>query len=94
MRVDLFNTTASQLSSDLNSKQVTARSAAQSNGASGEDRATLTSDSTSVGSLVSTALNFPAVRQDKVDSLQQAISSGQYVVDPSSIASSMVGESA
>ena len=93
MRIDLFNTMASQLSSDLNSKQVSAQAGAQSDGVDVEDHATLTSDSTSVGSLVSTALNSPEVRQDKVDSLRQAINSGQYEIDPTSIAASMVGES-
>jgi len=93
MRIDLSNTTASQLSSELNSKRVTAHSATQSSGVNGEDHATLTSDSTSVGSLVSTALSSPEVRQGMVDSLRKTISGGQYKVDPASIASSMVGES-
>jgi flagellar biosynthesis anti-sigma factor FlgM len=94
MRIDLSNATASQLTSELSSKPVTAQKTAQPSGVNGEDHATLTSDSTSVGSLVSTALNSPEVRQGKVDSLRQAISGGQYAVDPASIASSMVGESA
>ncbi len=94
MRIDLSNATASQLSSELNSKPVTAQNAAQLGGVTGEDHATLTSDSASVGSLVSTALNTPEVRQGIVDSLRQTISSGQYAIDPASIAASMVGESA
>jgi flagellar biosynthesis anti-sigma factor FlgM len=93
MRIDLSNTTASQLSTELNSKPVITRSAAQSGGVDGEDHATLTSDSRSVGSLVSTALDSPEVRQGIVDSLRQTISSGQYVIDPASIAASMVGKS-
>ena len=94
MRIDLSNATASQLSSELNSKPVTAQNAAQSGGVNGEDHATLTSDSTSVGSLVSAALSSPEVRQGTVDSLRQTISSGKYAIDPASIAASMVGESA
>jgi flagellar biosynthesis anti-sigma factor FlgM len=94
MRIDLYNSAASQVSSELNSQQVTAQTAAKSDGVAGEDRATLTSDSTSVGSLVSTALNSPEVRQGKVDSLRQSIASGQYQIDPASIAASMVGKSA
>ena len=93
MRIDLFSTTASQISTDLNSKQIPAQVAAQPAGGDGEDHATLTSDSTFVGSLVSSALSSPEVRQDKVASLRQAISSGQYAIDPASIAASMVGES-
>ncbi len=102
MRIDLSNAAAGQLSNDLSSTKVAAQSGAQSTtqtatqsgSLSGEDHATLTSGTTSLGALVSTALNSPAVRQDKVDSLRQAITSGQYRIDPSSIAASMAGESA
>ncbi len=98
MRIDLSNAAAGQLSSDLSSTKVATQTAtqtaAQSGSVSREDHATLTSDSTSVGSLVSAALNSPAIRQGKVDSLRQSITSGQYRIDPSSIAASMVGESA
>ena len=94
MRVDLSNSSASQISSQSSSQQVSANNSSTSGLAGGEDRATLTSDSTSVGSLVSTALQFPEVRQDKVESLKQSISSGQYQLDPAKIAASIVGEQA
>ena len=102
MRIDLSNAAASQLSSDVSSTKVAAQTAArtaaqtaaQTGSVSSEDHATLTSASTSVSSLVTAALNSPPVRQGKVDSLRQAITSGQYRIDPSSIAASMVGESA
>ncbi|MBB6145025.1 flagellar biosynthesis anti-sigma factor FlgM [Silvibacterium bohemicum] len=94
MRIDLFNSSADQISSGPSSQKVNAHSSAASSSVSGEDRATLTSNSTSVASLVSTALSTPEVRQDKVDSLQQAISSGQYVLDPVKIAASMIDEKA
>jgi negative regulator of flagellin synthesis FlgM len=90
MRVGQYNTAASELSSELNSQQVSAQNAAKSNSAAQEDRATLTSDSTSVGSLVSKALESPEVRQDKVDSLRQAVESGQYKLEPDKIAASIV----
>jgi flagellar biosynthesis anti-sigma factor FlgM len=97
MRIDPFNSTASQLSSDLSSQQVGAQPGAQSSagsqGVSRDDRTTLSSDTTSVSSLVSTALSLPEVRQDKVDNLRQAIGDGGYQVDPASIAAAMVGES-
>ena len=92
MRIDLTNSSAGELSSELSSQQVSAQSAAQTSSTDAEDRATFTSDSTSVNSLVSTALQFPEVRQDKVDSLRQAVSSGQYQLDPSKIAASMVDD--
>jgi negative regulator of flagellin synthesis FlgM len=94
MRIDLYNSAASQIASEQSSQQVTTPNSALSSQADSEDRATLTSDSTSVGSLVSTALNSPETRQDKVAALQQAISSGQYELDPGKIAASMVDDHA
>ena len=39
-------------------------------------------------------MSSPEVRQDKVASLQQAISNGQYQLDPGKIAASMIDEHA
>jgi flagellar biosynthesis anti-sigma factor FlgM len=97
MRIDPFNSAASQLSSEFSLQQVGtqagASSSAKSQGISEDDRTTLTSDTTSLASLVSTALSSPEVRQGRVDNLRQAISNGEYQVDPSSVAAAMVGES-
>jgi flagellar biosynthesis anti-sigma factor FlgM len=41
---------------------------------------------------VSTALSSPEVRQNTVDSLKQAVNSGQYELNPDKIAASMVDE--
>ena len=92
MRIDLFNSSAGELSSELSSQQVSAQNAAQSVQAGAEDHATFTSDSTSVDSLVSIALNSPEVRQGTVDSLRQAVNSGQYELNPHKIAASMVDD--
>jgi flagellar biosynthesis anti-sigma factor FlgM len=92
MRIDLFNSAASEIASEQSSQQVNAPNAPKSGQSDPEDRATLTSDSTSVGSLVSTALSSPELRQDKIDSLRQAIGSGQYDLDPGKIAASMVDD--
>jgi negative regulator of flagellin synthesis FlgM len=92
MRIDLTNSSAGELSSELSSQQVSAQSATQTGSTDAEDRATFTSDSTSVNSLVSTAMQFPEVRQNTVDSLRQAVNSGQYQLDPSKIAASMVDD--
>jgi negative regulator of flagellin synthesis FlgM len=94
MRIDLFNSAASELSSERASQKAAAENAAKSGQSQGEDRATLTSDSASVGSLVSTALGSPEVRQDKVDSLKQAVNSGQYDLNPSKIAKSIIDDHA
>jgi negative regulator of flagellin synthesis FlgM len=92
MRIGLFNATPNELASELNAQQLAAKNAAKTGDAAGEDRATLTSDSTSVGSLVSSALASPEVRQDKVDSLREAVNNGQYNLDPSKIAASIVDD--
>jgi negative regulator of flagellin synthesis FlgM len=92
MRIDLTNASAGELSSELSAQQVSAQSASQAATAGAEDRATFTSDSVSVQSLVSTALASPEVRQDKVDNLRLSVSSGQYELDPVKIAASMVDD--
>jgi flagellar biosynthesis anti-sigma factor FlgM len=92
MRIDLTNSSAGALSSELSSQQVSTRSAAQTSKAGTEDRATFTSDSVSVNSLVSAALSSPEIRQEKVDTLRQAVNSGQYTLDPGKIAASMVDD--
>jgi flagellar biosynthesis anti-sigma factor FlgM len=94
MRIDLFNSTASELSSEQASQKISAENAAKSDLSSTEDRATLTSDSASVGSLASTALSSPEVRQGLVDSLKQSVNSGQYELNPGKIAASMVDDHA
>lgn len=94
MRIDSLNSTATELSSELSSQQAGAQKAAQSGQADAGDRTTLSSDSTSVDSLVSQALSFPEVRQSTVDSLRLSVTSGQYELDPAKIASSMLDEHA
>jgi negative regulator of flagellin synthesis FlgM len=94
MRIDLFNSNATELSTDLASQKINAEKTAQSDPSSTEDRTTLTSDSASVGSLASVALSSPEIRQNLVDSLKQSVSSGQYELNPDKIAASMVDESA
>ncbi len=92
MRIDLVNSSAGEVSSELSSQQVNAQGAAPASSAGAEDRATFTSDTTSVNSLVSAALKFPEVRQDKVDTLRLSVNSGQYELDPAKIAASMVDD--
>ena len=94
MRVDLSNSTAAELASELSSQQVSAQNTAKADQIAGEDHATLTSDSTSVGSLAATALKSPEVRQDKVDNLRLVVDSGQYKINPGKIAASILDEHA
>ncbi len=92
MRIDGFNSAASDLAGGVGSAQSGAANSASAGTSSAEDRATLSSDSASIGTLASQALKSPEVRQDKVDSLRLAVTSGQYEVDPEKIASSIVNE--
>ncbi|MDR3746434.1 MAG: flagellar biosynthesis anti-sigma factor FlgM [Acidobacteriaceae bacterium] len=94
MRIDLFNSAATELSSEQTSQKASTENAAKSSISQTEDSATLTSGSASVESLVSTALNSPEVRQDKVDSLKQAVNSGQYNLNPDNIATSIIEDHA
>jgi negative regulator of flagellin synthesis FlgM len=93
MRIDL-NQAASQIANESNPKPVDAENVAASDLANSGDRTTLTSTQQSLNSLVSTAMSSPEVRQDRVDSLKQAISDGTYKLDPEQIASSMIDEHA
>lgn len=94
MRVDLTPSAVNQLAGEPATINVNARKTAISGDASSGDRTTLSSSSNSVSSLVGTAMNSPEIREDKVASLKQAIDSGQYKLDPSAIASSMIDEQA
>jgi len=58
-----------------------------------EDRATLSAGKANVETLATQVLNSPEIRQDKVEALRQAITSGQYKVDPGAIAEAMIRDS-
>jgi negative regulator of flagellin synthesis FlgM len=94
MRIDLNQAAASQIANEATPKQVNAENFAASDLGNTGDRTTLTSTQQSLNALVSTAMSSPEIRQDRVDSLKQAISSGQYELDPEKIASSMIDEHA
>jgi flagellar biosynthesis anti-sigma factor FlgM len=93
MRIDLYNSTASELASEQTSLK-NSQNAATSGAPGPQDRATLSSDTTAIGSLVSTAMSSPELRQQTIESLKQAIGSGQYQLDPQAIAASMVDDHA
>jgi len=61
--------------------------------ASTEEGESFAEDTVSISALTAKALQMPEVRQDKVDSLRQSVSSGQYELDPTMIAAAMVNES-
>jgi negative regulator of flagellin synthesis FlgM len=94
MRVDLMNSAASQLANEPGAQSVNGKNAVAPETQASEDRTTLTSDQASVSNLVSTAMQSPEIRQDKVAALQQSIGNGQYQLDPAKIAASMIDEHA
>ena len=94
MRIDSYSPSpsAAEVSNSPGTSKAGVQGSATPTAAGGEDRTTLTSDSAAVQSLVSTALNSPAVRQQTVQSLQQAVGSGQYQLDPAAIANALLAD--
>ena len=81
-----------------NSSASTSRSISESTfestsgGISGSDQARFSYDQTRVQSLKTQVLAQPDIRETRVQSLQQAIGSGEYSVPPSDVADSLVNE--
>jgi negative regulator of flagellin synthesis FlgM len=88
MKIEVNGPAASQVPDPRSAKQVSNSGPATSQSAT-VDRTTFYSDSASVQSLVSQALKSPEIRQDKVDSIRQSVSNGQYQVDPTKIAAAI-----
>jgi len=55
-----------------------------------EDRISIHSDSLSVQSLATQALNSPSIRQDKVNALRQSVTNGTYKPEASKTADAMI----
>jgi flagellar biosynthesis anti-sigma factor FlgM len=89
MKIDLNNSLASLLPPEKGVKQVSTSDTAATQSAT-QDRTTFYSDSLSVQSLTSQALNTPKVRQDKVDALSQSVNSGTYELDATKIADAII----
>ncbi|HEY2856818.1 MAG TPA: flagellar biosynthesis anti-sigma factor FlgM [Terracidiphilus sp.] len=94
MRIDLYNSLASQIASESTPGKVNSGDVKSADSSAPEDRTTLTSGSASIQALVSEAMNTRPIRTDKVVALQHAISSGEYKLDPEAIAGSMIDEHA
>ena len=91
MRIDLNTPVPQNTATEKSEKSaVSTNQAAQS--AAKADNAAGLQDTVSLSSLATQALNSPEVRHDKVDSLRQAVSSGQYQIDPKAIADAILGE--
>lgn len=57
------------------------------------DKATLSLGQDKTGTLVSEAMTAPEIRLQKVEALRQAISSGEYKIEPDKIAAAILQES-
>jgi negative regulator of flagellin synthesis FlgM len=91
MRVNLNGLVAGQIASEKDAKKVSGENRALSQGIS-QDRTTLSSDTVAVSSLASQAMETAPIRQDRVDSLRQAIEQGQYKLEPDKIAEAILQE--
>lgn len=92
MKIDAGGVTAGSLQPEWSPKSSGSGSASIAS-AGGSDHTTLSSDSTMAKSLVAQALSMPDVRQERVQALRQAVSSGTYQVDPQKLATAMMSDS-
>ena len=89
MKIDGINPAATQLPVDNVAARVSTSGPATTQAAA-QDWTSFHSDSSSVQSLTSQALNSPEVRQGTVDALRQTVNSGQYQLDPAKIAAAII----
>ena len=88
MKIEGINPAAAQLPVDNVAARVSNGGAASTQAAA-QDWTSFHSDSTSVQSLTSQALNSPEIRQGTVDALRETVNSGQYQLDPTKIAAAI-----
>ena len=89
MKIDVNSPVLSQLTTDRSTKQVSNQKLAGTQ-SSTEDRTTFHSDSASIQALTNQAMQFPPVRQDKVNVLSQSVRSGEYKPDASETAGAIL----
>jgi flagellar biosynthesis anti-sigma factor FlgM len=89
MKIEGINPAATQLPVDNVAARVSTSGPATTQAAA-QDWTSFHSDSSSVQSLTSQALNSPEVRQGTVDALRQTVNSGQYQLDPAKIAAAII----
>ena len=88
MKIEGINPATSQFPVDNVAARVSTSGPATTQAAA-QDWTSFHSDSTSVQSLTSQALNSPEIRQGTVDALRQAVNSGQYQLDANRIATAI-----
>lgn len=97
MKVELNGVDAATLSSVNSTQRGQAAAAAisgmQADPEVGEDKATLSADSTNIQALTAKAMESREVRQDKIEALRQAVQNGTYKIEPDKIAEAMIRQS-
>lgn len=92
MKIEFNSSVPSQAVADRTAKHVADSGVSVSSSATA-DRTTLSTSAPSLSSMVSEAMKAPSVRQDKVNSLREAVSSGTYQIDAAKIAGSLMSDS-
>lgn len=89
MRIDVNNPAASLLSADWSQSQAAKRVSGGAEKAA-EDRTSFSPAGSMVQALTMQALQMPEVRQDRVETLRQAVAGGTYSLDAAGIAAAIV----
>ena len=89
MRIDLNHITLQDLARKEKSRKAGLKDPSASNV---EDKTSLSADTKGIASLQAQALATPAIRQDKVDALRQAIQQGDYRLEPDQIAHAILSQ--
>jgi flagellar biosynthesis anti-sigma factor FlgM len=90
MKIEVNSPTVSLPSVDRGAKKVSTSALGGAQDAT-QDTTTFHTDTLSVQSFTTQALNSPEVRQDRVDALSQAVKSGKYNVDSTKTADAILG---
>lgn len=91
MRIDLNNLVASQVAAERSAKK--SGKPETSPAGAGEDRTSFSHASVSLPGLVEGALKPSTARQERVATIREAVSNGQYKPDPHVTAAAMLKES-
>ena len=94
MRIDSNQPLTNQVADDRASSNAGKAGGAPSSNAWSAAESSFSATAAGMANLTARALETPAVRQDRVDALRQAISSGSYEIDPKQIADAMLSEAA
>jgi flagellar biosynthesis anti-sigma factor FlgM len=94
MQIQLFGTTSSEIdgSPDTTAAAAPGEAVQAAAPSTPQDLATLSSSSTSISSLTQQALEVASTMEGRVLALREAVSSGQYSVEPNQIADAMLSE--